>query len=120
MDKVIGIVLMAGGVTGGIAAIAAFGFGEGGLLFAGIGSVAAFIGYLFYRAAVQAQRAAAYRNSHDFEWYKATYPEHVSPKGVSCFKCKRNKIALRRLLNRTFSQSHTCVTCGTTLYYSHE
>ena len=55
-----------------------------------------------------------------FHAYKQAHPEHVSPRGVSCFSCGGGRVQARGLMNHTYHREHFCPLCGTTLYYSPE
>jgi uncharacterized paraquat-inducible protein A len=56
----------------------------------------------------------------NYDWYKSTYPDHVSGNRVSCLKCMGTRIHVRSLMRRTFLREHVCTQCGTALYYSAE
>lgn len=62
----------------------------------------------------------AKRKRQNFDWYKAKYPNLVSPGRVQCYHCDSTNIGTERLMNRTFLRGHVCRSCGTNLYYSPE
>lgn len=81
----------------------------GGLLFSGGIAWFAWRRYQSFRA----------YQAHTYDWYIQNYP----PRTVSrpeCLKCGSSFMRTRRLMRFTFTQEHSCGTCGTRLYYSEE
>ena len=60
------------------------------------------------------------RESQDFSWYRATYPDKVSPGRVTCIDCGGTRLHTERVMQGTYLRRHFCVNCGKTLYYSPE
>lgn len=58
--------------------------------------------------------------TYTYAWYAATFPDHVSTRGVRCRHCGSRRISIRNLMQQTFQRAHVCQQCGETLYYSPE
>ncbi len=72
-----------------------------------------------FACAYKAYRLYSYI-TRDHAWYAAKHPELVKSGGVQCPACKGDRIALRNLLQHSYTRAHVCANCGTTLYYSAE
>ncbi len=59
--------------------------------------------------------------THNFAWYRDTFPEHVKESGqIICRHCGGRNIRIASMMQRTFTRTHACGTCGETLYFSAE
>lgn len=87
-------------------------------MFAGI-PVTIVLSLVFGIAALS--RAKKVWASHNYAWYRASFPDHVLSEGrVSCRHCGGRHLQARNLMNHTFVRAHSCAQCGETLYFSPE
>jgi len=90
-------------------------------LMAAIPALPVLIVNCFILAGRQARLQRAIWASHDYPWYRATFPGHAHDKGkVSCRHCRNPHIQVRNLMNRSFMRVHLCNQCGKSLYFSPE
>jgi hypothetical protein len=75
----------------------------------------------FLRARDVTKRQREIWATHNFAWYRSTFPACAHANGhVSCRHCGSHKTNVRNLMNQTFMRLHSCSQCGETLYFSPE